>query len=74
MPVESVWCHVLGTNITRVTDFEGVTTRLICPEYDEADGLCRLRMRTRGGGPLSQFLDRVIENDIAERSTRCELS
>ena len=73
MPITSVWCHVLGANVTRVTDLEGVTTHLICPEFDEVDGVCHLRMRAHTGGPLSQLLERVREDDVAERSTRCDL-
>lgn len=73
MPITSVPCHVLGTTVTRVTDFEGSVTRLICPEYDEATGICRIRQHASGGGPLSQLLERVDEDALADRDARCPL-
>ena len=32
MAIASVDCPVLGSHVTRVTDLEGLTTRVICPE------------------------------------------
>ncbi len=73
MTISSVRCPVLGTNVTRVTDLEGQTTKVICAEYDEPTGICRLKKNTSQGGLLSQLLERVSENTLASKSTRCGL-
>lgn len=74
MPIISVPCRVLGSNVTRVTDFEGAVAQLICPEYDERTGICRIREQGAGSGPLSQLLERVDEDTLARRDARCLLA
>jgi hypothetical protein len=73
MPITSVHCHVFGANVTRVTDIEGTVTRLICPAFEKPTGLCRIRRDAMTGGPLSQLLERVAEDTLDVRSTRCDL-
>jgi hypothetical protein len=73
MPIIAVRCHVLGGLVTRVTDLEGAVTRILCPAYDESSGLCRRLESAQNGGPLSQLLERVAENRLDRRTTRCEL-
>lgn len=73
MAITSIFCHVAGTNVTRVTDLEGRVVHLICPEYDDATGLCRIRQRASSGGPLSQLLERLDEETLDRRDTHCEL-
>ena len=74
MPMTSVRCPVLRADVTRITDFEGVPTTIICPQFDKPTGLCRLKRNALDGGPLSQLLDRVEEQTLGSRSTRCDLS
>jgi len=40
-PVAMHWilCPVPGAHITLVTDLEGMTTQVICPEYEESGGM-----------------------------------
>jgi hypothetical protein len=71
MAIRSVHCRVLGTYVTQVTDLEGAVTRVICREYDAPTSSCRLKQSARGGGPLSQLLERVSEDTLDTRSTRC---
>jgi hypothetical protein len=73
MAISSIRCPVLGARVTKVTDLEGTVTRVICPEYDASSRRCRLTMSIGEGGPLSQLLERVSENTLATRSTRCVL-
>ncbi len=73
MPISTVPCHVLGSNVTRVTDFEGAVTRLLCPEYDEHTGICRIREQASRGGPLSALLERLDEDALDRRDARCLL-
>jgi hypothetical protein len=71
MAIHSVHCPVLGAHVTQVTDLEGAVTRIICTEYDGADRSCRLKMSARESGPLGQWLERVSEDTLDTRSTRC---
>jgi hypothetical protein len=71
MATQSVVCPVLGGHITLLTDFEGSTTQVICPEYEESNGTCRLKKSSHEGGPLSEFLERVREDTLNTRSARC---
>jgi hypothetical protein len=73
MAIRSVHCPVLGAHVTQVTDLEGAVTRVICAEYEDWDGGCRLKKSARESGPLGQLLERVSENALDTRSTRCVL-
>ncbi len=74
MAITSVRCTVLGADVTRVTDFEGQPTTIICAEYERPTGLCRLKRNALEGGPLSQLLERVEERTLDSRAIRCDLS
>ena len=69
----SIRCPVLGAHVTRVTDLEGNVTRIICAEYEESTGTCRLKKTALEGGPLAQLLERLSEDTLNTRSTLCDL-
>jgi hypothetical protein len=73
MAIDCVRCPVLGFDVTKVTNLEGEVVRVICSEYQEADGGCRAKNRIREGGPLAQLLERVSEHALDTRSSRCVL-
>jgi hypothetical protein len=73
MAMTSIRCSVLGAHVTRVTDFEGNVVRIICAEYEESSGTCRLKKTALEGGPLAQLLERVSEDTLNTRSTLCML-
>ena len=73
MRIETVRCPVLGTTVTRVVDFEGQVDHVICPEYQRADGSCRMKRSAGTGGPLSRMLKRVDEHIVAEHGMACSL-
>ena len=73
MAITSVRCPVARTTVTRVADLEGAITRVICPEYEEPSGICRLKMSAREGGPLSQFVERLSEGTLDRQTMRCDL-
>ena len=62
MAIKSVFCHVSQTHVPVVTDLEGSITRLVCAEYEEATGLCRLRKTALNGGPLSNLLESTVDS------------
>lgn len=71
MAMTSVRCPVLGAHITRVTDLEGTVLRIICPEYEEETGTCRIRRIAIQGGPLTQLLERLSEDTLSSQGTLC---
>jgi hypothetical protein len=73
MAMTSIRCPVLGAHVTRVTDLEGNVTRIICAEYEESTGICRLKKTALEGGPLAQLLERMSEDTPNTRSTLCVL-
>lgn len=73
MTITSTRCPVLGAHVTRETDFEGRVTKIICAEYDDATGACRMKRSALEGGPLAQLLERTSENSLDTRGTMCVL-
>jgi hypothetical protein len=73
MAIKSVRCPVVGANVMCMTDLEGETTKVICAEYDEPTGICRLKRGASRGGMLSEFLERVSEETLDTRNVRCHL-
>lgn len=73
MAMTSIRCPVLGAHVTCVTDFEGTVQRIICGEYEESSGSCRLKKTALEGGPLAQLLERISEETLDTRSTFCVL-
>ena len=73
MAIMSTRCPVLGAQITRVTDFEGNVTKVICAEYESPTGTCRKKKMALGGGPLAQLLERMSGDTLSSRSTLCDL-
>jgi hypothetical protein len=71
MAMTSLRCPVLGAHITRLTDFEGHVTRIICAEYQESTATCRLKRTALEGGPLAQLLERLSAEALNTRSTVC---
>jgi hypothetical protein len=73
MRMTSVRCPVSRADVVRVTDFEDVVTRLVCPEYDEEHATCRLKTREVSGGPLARLLERTRDGTLATHGVRCDL-
>lgn len=73
MVIASVRCPISRATVTRITDFEGATTNVICPEYQEPTGICRLKETALTGGPLSRFLEGVSEGTLNSRALRCDI-
>ena len=73
MVMTSIRCPVLHAHVTRVTDFEGAVTKIICAEYEDPAGHCRLKKAALEGGPLARLLERASEDMLKARSTLCDL-
>ena len=73
MAITTVRCPVSQASVSRVTDLEGGVLRVICAEYEEPTGICRLKKAALRGGPLAQLLDRVSEGTLDTDGVRCTL-
>ena len=74
LAMKTIQCHVIRRNVTVVTDLDDTVTLVICPEYVEPTGMCRMRRAPESGGPLSQLVGRVREAaSLAAPCTRCYL-
>jgi hypothetical protein len=71
MPITTVHCPASHSDVVRITDFEGATTRVLCAEYDEASDTCRLKMRAFADAPLARLLERADERTLATHDVRC---
>jgi len=74
MAITIIRCHVLQSTISMVTDFEDNVMQVICPEYDNATGMCRSKQRASSGGPLSTFVARAAEGTLDARTVRCDFA
>lgn len=74
MPIAIAHCPVSHLDFVRITDLEGTTTRIVCPEYDEAAQACRLKARAARGGPLATLLARTEEGTLAAHGVRCDFA
>ncbi len=73
MNLKMVHCPTIQASVSVVTDLEGAVSRIICPEYLDATGGCRLKMERTSGGPLSRLLERVSDHTLGTHFRRCEL-
>jgi hypothetical protein len=71
MSLETIWCPVIGSHVSRSTNLEREVTGVICPEYEAATRGCRRRMAVLGGGPLARLLERVSEETLDDATTQC---
>lgn len=74
MAIDSVWCPVLQTHVTRLSDLEGGGVIVICYEYDRATRLCRMKQAALKGGPLSQLVARTSEHALTDATVSCAIA
>jgi hypothetical protein len=74
MTINSAWCPVLHGRVTTITTLEGDIIKVICPEFEDSSKTCRVKKAVGLGGPLSQLLERVTEESLAEPDPRCDLA
>ena len=74
MAINSVWCPVLQTHVTYVTDLDQRVVRVVCYEYDTTTSTCRMKRRALERGPLAQLLaTRTGEDDQPNPLVSCPI-
>ena len=73
MAFKPVWCPVLQTHVTCVTDLEGTIMKVVCSEREERTHACRLKQAAIQAGPLSKLLEQASENTFTDRTLLCVL-
>ena len=74
MPIVPMHCPVSHADVVRVTDLEGLTIRVLCGDYDDVTGECRIKGRATAGGPLGRLIERTQEHTLASHGFRCDLA
>lgn len=72
MSTSTVHCHILGGNVSVVSDLNGNVTNVICPEFLRINHMCMIKMREAEGvaGGLGAILDRLA----GTRTVFCEFT
>ena len=73
MAIKSVWCPVLQTHVTHITDLEGRVVWVVCYEFEEATRTCRMKRRALESGPLAQLLTHVSDDGLANPLVSCAI-
>jgi hypothetical protein len=72
MSTSTVHCHILGGNVSVVSDLNGQVTNVICPEFLRINHMCTKKVGESDGaaGILGAALDRIA----GTRTVFCEFT
>ena len=74
MSLTSLWCCALQRSVTRVTNVGGEVVAVICPEVEEATGVCRLKTSALRDGVLADLLRQGDETLAEKPPPRCTIA
>ena len=74
MSLTSLWCCALQRSVTRVTNVGGEVVAVICPEVEEATGVCRLKTSALRDGVLADLLRQGDETLSEKPPPRCTIA
>lgn len=74
MALLPVWCPVLQTYVTRVTDSAGCVAAVFCPEFDRSSRTCRMKREALRYGAFSPLVAAMPDNPVADLFARCTMS
>jgi hypothetical protein len=70
MSANSVHCHVLGGQVTVITDLAGNVTNVVCPEFSRLTHACRIK--TSQQGLTGMFFAKLADRLAGTRANYCE--
>ena len=71
MGIKTIWCPVLQTHVTCITDLEDRVVKVVCYEYEGATRTCRVKSEALKDCPLAQLLTQPTENSVMPRTLGC---
>jgi hypothetical protein len=74
MALRSIWCPVLQSYATRVTDPAGCVAAVLCSEFDRATRTCRMKREAFQYGAYSPLTTAALDNAAGNLLARCRLS
>jgi hypothetical protein len=73
MAMESTWCPVLQSYVTRVTDSSGWVAAVCCPELDRSHHTCRMKREAFQYGAFVTLFPPSADESVVDVVTRCPL-
>ena len=70
MGASTVRCHILGDDVTVVTDLAGQVVNVVCPEFHRLTYNCGRKLA--GSGMLGIFLSRLADRTMGSKAVACE--
>jgi hypothetical protein len=70
MSANTVYCHILGGNVTVVTDINGNTTNVVCPEFARLTHGCYKKGKELGF--VGSLLGKAADKLTGTRAAYCE--
>jgi len=74
MALRSIWCPVLQSYVTRVTDPAGCVAAVFCSEFDRTTRTCRMKREAFQYGAFSPLMTADLDAVVADRLARCRMS
>jgi hypothetical protein len=68
----SVHCHVLGGQVTVITDLAGHITNVVCPEFHRLTHACGIKESQHGA--IATIVAKVADRLAGTRANYCEFS
>ena len=74
MALRSIWCPVLQSYVTRVTDPSGCVAAVFCCEFDRTTRACRMKREAFRCGVFTPLIGAPLDAAVADRLARCRMS
>ena len=74
MALRPIWCPVLQSYVTRVTDPAGRVAAVFCSEFDRKTRACRMTREAFRDGAFSRLMTAPLDDAVADRLARCRMS
>lgn len=74
MALQSTWCPVLQSYVTRVTDSSGLVAAVFCSELDRSHHTCRMKREAFQYGAFVTLFPPSPDESVAALVTRCPMA
>lgn len=74
MAIESTWCPVLQSDVTRVSDSSGWVAAVFCPEFDRSRHTCRMKRDAFEQGAFMLLFPPSPDEPIGDLVSRCPMA